>query len=146
LSIQEKTMADPKGVKPTMAADRAGLHVKNIINMLIKDLTKDDHKEIERELEEEMVEMRRRKLACFQKTHKDVIKKSDTVAVSSAKVNSHLSFEDLVHMVDESVASKYGADLTQFTWVMVEDMRNTFDMLKQDLSSSLPRQVRALVQ
>jgi hypothetical protein len=43
-------MVDPKGVKPTTAADGAGVHVKNIINMLIKDLTEDDHKEIEHEL------------------------------------------------------------------------------------------------
>jgi hypothetical protein len=90
--------------------------------------------------------MRRRKLACLQKGCQDVIKKSDTAAVSSAKLTSHLRLEDLVHMVDESMASRYGADLTPFTWVMAEDMRNTFDALKQDLSSSLPRQVRALVQ
>jgi hypothetical protein len=29
---------------------------------------------------------------------------------------------------------------------MVEDMRNTFDTLKQDLNSSLPRQIRVVVQ
>jgi hypothetical protein len=61
------------------------------------------------------------------------------------KVNSHLSLEDLVHMVDVFVASKYRANLTQFTRVMVEDMRKIFDTFKQDLSSSLPGQVRALM-
>jgi hypothetical protein len=146
LSIKEKTMADPKGVKPTATADGAGVHVKNFINVVMEDLTEEDYMEIECELEEKMAEMWRRKLACFQKTCNDVIKKSDTSAVSNTKVNSHLSPEDLMHMVDESVASKYGADLTQFTWVMAEGMRNTFDALKQDLSSRLPRQVRALVQ
>jgi hypothetical protein len=45
-----------------------------------------------------------------------------------------------------SVASKYGTDLTQFTCVVVEDMRNMLDSFKQDMNSSLPRQVRALVQ
>jgi hypothetical protein len=66
--------------------------------------------------------------------------------VSGAKVNSYLSPEDRAQMVDGSVASKYGDDLTQFTRVMAEDLRSTFDALKQDLSSSLPRQVRTIVQ
>jgi hypothetical protein len=69
-------------------------------------------KEVERQLEEEMAELRRRKLTCFQKTLNGVIRKADTVAATSAKVNSPLTPEDLVHMVDVSVASKYGADLT----------------------------------
>jgi hypothetical protein len=46
-------------------------------------------------------------------------------AVTSAKVNAQLCPEDLVHMVDVSVASKYGTDLTQFTRVVAEDMHNT---------------------
>jgi hypothetical protein len=49
-------------------------------------------------------------------------------------------------MVDVSIASKYGADLTQFTCVVAEDMRHMLNTFKQDLNSSLPRQVRALVQ
>jgi hypothetical protein len=59
-----------------------------------------------------MAELRRKKLACFQKTHNEVIKKADTVAASTPKVNSSLSPEDLAQLVDVSVASKYGADLT----------------------------------
>jgi hypothetical protein len=35
--------------------------------------------------------------------------------MAGAKVNAQLSPEDLVHMVDSSVASKYEADLAQFT-------------------------------
>jgi hypothetical protein len=68
------------------------------------------------------------------------------VAVASAKVNAQLSPDDLIHMVDISVASKYGADLTQFTHVVAEDIRNTLDTFKADLSSSFPRQVRSIVQ
>jgi hypothetical protein len=41
-----------------------------------------------------------------------IIKKADTVMTSGTKVDSPLSPEDLVHMVDVSVALKYGADLT----------------------------------
>jgi hypothetical protein len=69
---------------------------------------------VERELEEEMAEIRRRKLACFQKTCNNVVKKADTTAPSSHKVNSYLNPEDLIHMVDVSVTSIYGEDLTQF--------------------------------
>jgi hypothetical protein len=44
------------------------------------------------------------------------------------------------------VSSKYGADLTQFTYVITEGMSSTLDTFKQDLHGSLHRQVRALVQ
>jgi hypothetical protein len=37
---------------------------------------------------------------------------ADTAAPSGAKVNSALNPEDLARMVDVSVASKYGDDLT----------------------------------
>jgi hypothetical protein len=102
-------MADPKEARALATADNAGVHAKNA------DLTEDVRKEVERELEEEMVELRRRKLACFQKMHNGIIKKTDTATAFGSKVNSHLSLEDLAHMVDMSVASKYGDDLAQFT-------------------------------
>jgi hypothetical protein len=41
-----------------------------------------------------------------------VVKNADMMMASGTKVTSHLSLEDLVHMVDVSVTSKYGADLT----------------------------------
>jgi hypothetical protein len=68
------------------------------------------------------------------------------VAATSTQVNALLSPEDLVQLVDVSVASKYGADLTQFTHVIAEDMRNTLKTFKQDLNGNLLRQVRAVVQ
>jgi hypothetical protein len=40
------------------------------------------------------------------------VKKLDMATGSRSKVNAQLRPEDLVHMVDVSVASKYGADLT----------------------------------
>jgi hypothetical protein len=49
-------------------------------------------------------------------------------------------------MVDVTVASKYGADLTQFTCVIAEDMRSTLKAFKTNLNSSLPRQVRTIMQ
>jgi hypothetical protein len=68
-----------------------------------------------------------------------VIKKTDTTTTSGAKVNSSLNPEELAHMVDVWEASKYGDDLTQLTRVMAKDLCSTFDALKQDLSTSLPR-------
>jgi hypothetical protein len=52
-----------------------------------------------------------------------VIKKADTVAASRSKVDTSLNPEDLAQLVDVPVASKYGADLTQFTCVIAEDTR-----------------------
>jgi hypothetical protein len=68
-----------------------------------------------------------------------VVKKADMAAMTNAKVNAQLSPENLVHMVDVSVASKYGADLTQFMRVVAEDMRNTLEAFKTDLNNILPR-------
>jgi hypothetical protein len=93
-------MADHKGSKATTT---------------MEDLTEVDKKELEKELEEDMVERQRKKLACFQKTHHNFIKKVDTTAASGTKVDYPLSPKDLVQLVDVSVASKYGTDLTQFT-------------------------------
>jgi hypothetical protein len=104
-------MADPKGSKVSVATDVAGVHAKNAINVAMEDLSEEGRKGIEKELEEEMAERRRQKLACFQKTRHGVVKKVDTIAAS--KVNSSLSPKDLVQLVNVSVASKYGADLTQ---------------------------------
>jgi hypothetical protein len=98
-------MPDPKETKLVPATNGASVHAKNTINVVMEDLTKEDNKEIERELEEEVAEMRRRKLACFQKTSNNIIKKTNMAAASRTKVNSQLSPEDLVHMVDMSVAS-----------------------------------------
>jgi hypothetical protein len=146
LPVTGGSMADPKWARTSVVASNAGIHAKNAINVAMNDLTEDDRKEVHQELENVMTELRRRKLACFQKTHNGVIKKADTATASGAKVNSSLNPEDLVHMVDVSLAGKYGDDLTQFTRVMAEELCSTFDVLKQDLSSSLPRQVRAIVQ
>jgi hypothetical protein len=59
--------------------------------------------------------------------------------------SSSLSPEDLVHIVDISVASKYGADLAHLTRVPVEDVHGTIDSFKHDLNDNLPRQIRMVV-
>jgi hypothetical protein len=67
------------------------------------------------------------------------------VMTSAPMVTSNLTPEELVKLVDVSVASKYGADLTQFTRIIADDMRNTLESFKTDLHNSLPRQVRLVV-
>jgi UDP-3-O-acyl-N-acetylglucosamine deacetylase len=101
-------MADPKGSKAA-ATDGVGIHNNNTINVALEDLTEEDGKVVKRELEEEMTELRKRKLACFQKTRGGVVKKSDTATATSTKVNSQLNHEDLAHMIDVSVTGKYGS-------------------------------------
>jgi hypothetical protein len=61
-------------------------------------------------------------------------------------VTSNLTPEELVKLVDMSVASKYDADLIQFTRIIVDDMRNTLESFKTNLHNTLPRQVRSVVQ
>jgi hypothetical protein len=104
-SVEERDMADPKESKAT--ADSTRVQARNTITVAMEDLAEADSKEMEKELEEEMAKRRQRKLACFHKMRNGVVKKADTAAASGAKVNASLSPEDLVHMVDVSVASKH---------------------------------------
>jgi hypothetical protein len=69
-----------------------------------------------------------------------------TTMTTTPPVTSNLTPEDLVKLVDVSVASKYGADLTKFTRIIVDDMRNTLESFKTDLHNTLPRQVISVVQ
>jgi hypothetical protein len=105
---------------------------------------------LEKELEEEMAVARRRKLACFQNTCIGVIKKTipvvTTTTTMSPTVTSNLTPEELVILIDVSVASKYNTNLTQFTRIIADDMRNTLESFKTDLHNTLPRQVRSVVQ
>jgi hypothetical protein len=65
---------------------------------------------------------------------------------STSKVYAaSLTPEDLVHLIDISVASKYGVDLSQLTWVLAEDVRHTLDAFKQDWDNGLPRQIWSAV-
>jgi hypothetical protein len=61
-------------------------------------------------------------------------------------ITSNLTPEELVKLVDVSVASKYGVDLTQLMHIIADDMRNTLGSFKTDLHNTLPRQVRSVVQ
>jgi hypothetical protein len=86
------------------------------------------------------------KLACYERTRGGVIQKRDTTKASAPKVNpSSLTPKDLVHLVDVSVAIKYGADLVQLMHVLAEDMQHMLDSYKQDLDNGLMRQFKLVV-
>jgi hypothetical protein len=70
----------------------------------------------------------------------------DTAKATAPKVNaSPLTFEDLIHLVDVSVASKSEVDLIQLTRALAEDVRHTLDSYKQDLNNRLSRQIKSVV-
>jgi hypothetical protein len=98
-------------------------------------------------LEEVMVEKRKKKLACFQKMRGGIIKKGDTVK-ASMPVNSPLTLEELIHMFDVSVSSKYGVDLEGIMSMLTDSVRGSVESLRFEFkqeSEKLPRQIRAMV-
>jgi hypothetical protein len=77
-----------------------------------------------------------------------VIKKGNT-AKASAPVNSSFTLEELVHMIDVSVSSKYGADLEVIARTLTDSVRGSVESLRLEFkqeSEKMPRQVRAMVQ
>jgi hypothetical protein len=118
----------------------------------MEDLLEKDQKDLElelqREMEEVMAERRKKKLACFQKTRHGVVKKGDTVKASTP-VNSPFTLEELVHLIDVSVNSKYGADLEAVTRALTESVKGSVESLRLELKQEyekMPRQIRAMVQ
>jgi hypothetical protein len=105
---------------------------------------------LEKELEEEMAEVRRKKLACFQKTCMGVIKNTVpaimTMTIATSTITPNLTPEELVKFMDVAVASKYGNDLMNFTRTITEEVHRTLDTFKNDVQSTLPRQIRSVVQ
>jgi hypothetical protein len=66
-----------------------------------------------RELKEVQATKTLEKLTCHQRMRSTVVQKEVTAKATSSKVNSSsLTLEDLVHLVDVFVASKYGVDLS----------------------------------
>jgi hypothetical protein len=86
------------------------------------------------------------KLTCYQKTRGSDVQKEDTTMSSSSKVNSlSLTPEELVHLVDVSVTSKYGANLAPLSRILAEDMRSTLNSFRYDLDNNLPKQIHLVV-
>ena len=132
------------------APDKSEVHPLNVIKVTMEDLTEADRKEIEEEIAREMEEKRNERLACFRKTKNGVIKQIGGASTSSKKVSSSVTCEELAHMIDTAVASKYGTDVTEITHMISEGVRNSFDTFrsefKQDMNNNMPRQIRSIVQ
>jgi hypothetical protein len=122
----------------------------NTIGVAMEDLPDLERITLEKELKEETAMARRRKPTCFQKTCTKVIKKTiptiTTTMTTTPIVTSKHTPEELAKLVEVSVASKYGADLTQITRIIADDMHNTLETFKTDLHNTLPGQVRSVVQ
>ena len=85
---------------------------ENIITITLDDLSKEDRCEFEQKLEKEMAEWRKLKLIEYQNTRNDIVKKVPVSSPSDAiytKVKN--STKEIDHLVDVSVASKYGSDM-----------------------------------
>jgi hypothetical protein len=96
-------MVNPKETRTSVAADNARVHARNTIIVALEDLIEEDRKEVEQDLSEE------EKVSVLPKdAQQGVVKKIDTATASDTKVNSSLNPEDLAHMVDVWMASKYG--------------------------------------
>jgi hypothetical protein len=67
---------------------RAKVGPQNTIGVAMEDLPEAEWRTLEKELEEEMDEVRRRKLACFQKTRTRVIKKTILAITTTATATS----------------------------------------------------------
>jgi hypothetical protein len=122
----------------------------NTIRVAMEDLPKAERRALEKELEEEMAKARTRKLACFQKTHTGVIKKTvpaiTITATATPTVTPNLTPEELVKFMDVAIARMYGNDLMNFTRTITEEVHSTLDTFKTDLQNMLPQQIRSVVQ
>jgi hypothetical protein len=78
-----------------------------------------------------------------------MVKKWDTTK-ASVPVNSPFTLEELVHMIDVSVNSKYDTDLEGITRTLTDRLRSLLESFKldykQDVDNNLHRQVRSMVQ
>jgi predicted GTPase len=116
----------------------------NVVVVTLSDLPEEEQHRVKEEMKKELEELEairmHERLACYQKTWSGVVQKADTAKASLSKVNSSsLSSEDLAHLVDVSVASKYSVDLAQLTQAFAEDVCITLESFRHNLDDNLPR-------
>ena len=110
----------------------------NIIPTAMEDLSEKDRLEIERVLGEQ----RKMMLAGFQKTRNGVIMKLATPsAISSISdllgTEVKQSNEDLAHLIDASVASKFGSNMADMMHTLSKSMADKFEELKEQFSKDI---------
>ena len=122
---------------------------ENIIAVTLDDLLEDDQRELEEELEKEKVERLKLKLAGYAKTRNGVVKK--VVPSPSDAFNTQVknSTEEIAHLIDVSIASKYGSDMENTTRTITRAVANRLEEFKvqfnKDLENCLPGHVRSLL-
>ena len=128
--------------------DGSDLNPDNIIAVTLENLPEDEWQKLEQELEEERVEKLKQKLAGFQRTRNGVIQKVATPS-HPAGVSKTACTEEIAHLIDASVASKYGKQMTDMARTITESVVSKIDEFKEqfnkDIQISLPRQIRSMV-
>jgi hypothetical protein len=142
-------MADQRGTKSVPS--NTDVNPEIMIDVVMEDLSEKDRDELERELQlvlEEVMAERRKKLTCFRKTRGGVVKKGDTMKVSTL-ANSSFTLEELIHLINVSVNSKYGANLEGITWALTDGVKGSVESIRLEFkqeSKKLPKQIRVMVQ
>jgi hypothetical protein len=132
------------------ARDQSEVDEGNVVEVTFGDLAEADQRQIKEEMKKELEEVEaarlREKLACYQKTWSGVVQKADTARASASKVSTQpLPPEELAHLVDVSVASKYDTDLAHLTRVLAKDVHFNLNSFKHDLDDNLPKQIKSVV-
>ena len=114
----------------------------NIIPAAMEDLSEEDQLEIERLLEEQKAESKRLMLAGFKKTRNGAFRKvaapsamPSTLSLLGTEVNNPT--ESLAHLIDTSVASKFGSSIDNQMHILTKSMADQFDVLRAKLSKDL---------
>ena len=122
--------------------DGSILTTDNIIPVTLDDLSEDQRRELEQKLEDQKAEGLKLMLAEYSKTRSGAVVKKVMPPSPSSAANTKVSnaTEEIAHLIDASVASKYGSDMANTTHAMMQ-LTSKLDEFKDDL----PRQVRSVV-
>jgi hypothetical protein len=114
-----------KQAMDTSPKDGSQIDSDKVIAVTLEDLSEEGRQEIEQELEEERLASLQRKLAGFQKTRNGVVNKV-AAPVSSAPPSTEISKltsgEEIAHLIDALVASKFGTQMEHLTRTMNDSL------------------------
>ena len=118
----------------TESKNGSDIDPENVIAVTLDDLSEDDQRELEEELEKERVERLKLKLAGYAKTRNGVVKK---VVPSPSNAQVKNSTEEIAHLIDVSVASKYGSDMENTTRTITRAVANRLEEFKVQFNKDL---------
>jgi hypothetical protein len=89
------------------------------------------------------------KLAAYHKTRNGVIKKLNFIPPHNPEVSKPISAEEIAHLIDASVASKFGISMTNITHEINDSFISKLDEFKErfykNFDNNLPREVRSVM-